>query len=214
MDTNTYDWQGWRIADNPYGKEFDLKARQRMIEGSRMLLPLIKKHWELLGDVLLEAGPFFNPLLTVKDFPGKKIVYWDNDPHVLSYLSEKNKGEDISIVFCDLNKMPTFPRHHMFDAAVASHILNYIEYASFLEEINKLLNRGGLLFINNSIEYGLSPFFSAHRPKSNGELLRTLQRAGFEILEQEEIESPDRAHQPHNRFLIVAQKPLFPTANP
>ena len=64
-----------------------------------MLLPLIKKYKENLGNVILEIGPFFNPLITPKDFSKTKIFYWENDYNVIRYLKIFIKKRNLSNFF-------------------------------------------------------------------------------------------------------------------
>jgi len=51
MDSNNlkYNWPGWLLNKNPYGDEFDLEARKRMVEGSKLLLPFIRKYNKKIG---------------------------------------------------------------------------------------------------------------------------------------------------------------------
>src|SRR5438046_1099014 len=100
---SNYDWPGWPLEGDPYGHQFDMAARERMVEGGRQLLPLINKHRKGIGKVVLEVGPFFNPLITPKDFSGKHIFYWENDRHVLEHLTKQMNGHRTHIMYCDLN---------------------------------------------------------------------------------------------------------------
>jgi hypothetical protein len=43
-DSKFLDWPGWPLDNNPYGDEFDLSARKRMLAGSQMLFPFLKKY--------------------------------------------------------------------------------------------------------------------------------------------------------------------------
>ena len=63
------DWPGWRLADNPFGREFDFEGRKRMILGSAKLLPYLSNIKKESGKSILEIGPFFNPLVTPETFP-------------------------------------------------------------------------------------------------------------------------------------------------
>ena len=223
MEETEYDWPGWKLKDNPFGKEFDLEARKRMVEQSRKLLPLLEKWKGHLGDLVLEAGPFFHPLVNQKTFPGKTIVYWDNDMYVLNYLAEEQPGTVIQ--FCDLNKVGEsrsrlqqelgkkfrqIEMNPIISSVVISHLFNYIDYSSFLREIREFLVEEGLVFINHSVNYGLPPFFSPQRPRSNLELLMALEHYEFKILEKKELPSPNTAYQPQSRLLVVAQKSGIP----
>ncbi|MFH0905533.1 MAG: hypothetical protein V1826_02325 [bacterium] len=217
--TSDYDWPGWPLNDNPYGSDFDLPARKRMIAGSRQLWPLIQKYKNRLGTNLLEVGPFFNPLITPKEFPKGRIFYWENDRHVLKWLPRQYPGT--APIYCDLNKvegisalrlkMETLKRFLKFktksirfDAVVASHVLNYIDYRLFLLTLKGFIKPGGLLFINNVVNYGLPPFFSDKRPHSIVETLQTIRDAGYSILESRTIKSV-HPRQKNKRLLVVAQ---------
>lgn len=206
------DWPGWELKNNPHGEEFDAEARMRMIRGSEKLLLLLDKYKERLGDLLLELGPFFHPLLNPQRFAGKKIFYWDNDHHVLDYLREKHQKENTVSLYCDLDEIKEHSNRlaqacpGKFDSIVASHILNYIDYKPLLHEARRFLKKGGLFFINNSIDYGLPSFFSPQRPKSNEEILTVLRQLGFKIVEKMEIESENKRYQPNSRLLLAAQK--------
>ena len=200
-----YNWTGWKLKNNTYGEEFDLEARKRMIEGSKKLLVLIEKYKDDFGDSILEVGPFFNPLITSNNFNSKKITYWDNDWYVINYLKQKKFGHEI--LFCDLNSLESInSQKGKFDSIIASHVFNYIDYIQFLIEINKFMNKNALIFINLSIDYGLPAFFSLKRPKTNNEILESLNELNFKILEKKEIETDNKTRQPNNRLLIVAQK--------
>src|SRR3989344_3343435 len=90
MINDPYDWPGWSLDTNPFGKEFDREARHRMVLGSQLLLPLMQR-WDI-GSRALEVGPFFNPLLTPTRFPSIGITFMENDPHVVQYLRECYPG--------------------------------------------------------------------------------------------------------------------------
>lgn len=217
-----YDWVGWSIKGNPYGEAFDLPARKRMVEGSQQLMPLLKQYEKFLGDYILEVGPFFNPLITPQNFPGKKIFYWENDRYVLQRLGQENKGKNVYATYCDLNKidgrslmklksetLKHFKKHGRknvkFDSIVVSHVLNYIDYKLFLMVPKDFLRPGGLIFINNVPNYGLEEFFSDNRPKSIPETISTLIEAGYRIMEKEILPSPYPKHQKDQRLLLVAE---------
>lgn len=217
--TSDYDWPGWPLNDNPYGGEFDLPARKRMIVGSRKLWPLIQKYKNRLGTNLLEVGPFFNPLITPNEFSKSHIFYWENDQHVLKWLPKRYSGT--APIYCDLNKVEGISalrlkietlkyflkfktKNARFDAVVASHVLNYIDYRLFLLTLKGFIKPGGLLFINNVVDYGLSPFFSEKRPHNISEILQAIRDAGYNILESKIIK-PAHPKQKNKRLLVVAQ---------
>ena len=144
----------------------------------------------------MEVGPFFHPLITPDRFPNAKIFYWENDRYVLQYLEQTYAQESVYPIFCDLNnidgnsllklssqtKMAFFDKLQKdkisFDSVVLSHVLNYIDYKFFLIILTWCLKKGGYLFLNNVIDYGLPAFFSEHRPKSKQEILDSVEVAG------------------------------------
>lgn len=207
---NEYDWPGWPLAENPYGRDFDVDARIRMVQGSRMLLPLLEKYRTQMGLVVLEAGPFFEPLVIPDS--RRTVIYVDNDSHVVQYLKAKyrgvhsllgdfNRGEEKEIV----TKISTALQqtNSRVDVVVASQLLNYVNYRTFFNFVGTVLRPEGLFFINHSTDYGLPAYFSAKRPKSNDELLVTMKEK-FQIVEKIEIPSTHPA-QLHPRLLITAQ---------
>lgn len=169
----TYDWPGWSLADNTYDKEFDIAARKRMLEGSQDLLPYIKKYSANLGHIILEIGPFFNPLTVDELFRDKLIFYWDNDKSVIDWLKNQNIGKQIYPIQCDLNYLnepllfaktkqnfTNFKYNRIsFESVIASQIFNYINYRKLLAILITTMKPGSLLFINNVVDYGLPAFF-------------------------------------------------------
>lgn len=220
MKKGQFDWPGWRLNDNPFGEEFDFSARRRMVGGSLKLFPFLKKYEMSLGTYVLEIGPFFNPLVTPDLFKGKIIVYWENDKYVLKWLRD-NEKKGVYPFYCDLNRIdgPSFLnlklgtekilRKHgaelQFDSVVVSHVLNYIDYKLFFIVLKDFLKKGGLLFVNNVVDYGLPVFFSSRRPMSNTEVVATLRELGYEIVEKEVFDSPYSEHQKNKRLVIVAR---------
>jgi len=217
-----FDWPGWSLEANPFGENFDLAARKRMIKGSRILLPLIKKHSKKIGNPVLEVGPFFRPLVTPKLFPEKKIFYWENDRYVIEYLKKKYKEKHIFPIYCDLNKLEGASllklkvqtliemkmkgiKSEKFDSVVVSHVFNYIDYKLFLFIIKDFMKPKGLIFLNNVVDYGLPHYFSDKRPKSIPEILKSLKEAGFEIIEKRILDSPFPKHQKNKRLVLVAE---------
>ena len=215
-------WPGWPLENNPYGDDFDLEARKRMVKGSKMLLPLIKKYKENLGNVILEIGPFFNPLITPKDFSKKKIFYWENDYNVIRYLKNIYQKKEIYPIFSDLNKIEgnsflklklesqknfkSFKTNKIsFDSVIISHVFNYIDYRLFLMTLKEFIKKDGLIFINNVIDYGLPTFFSEKRPKSIQETIKILKETGYTTIEKQIIDSSNKKHQKNKRLIIVAK---------
>ena len=221
-ELKNFNWPGWPLDDNPYGEDFNLAGRKRMVMGSRMLLPFLKKYKKEMGSFILEVGPFFRPLITPKYFPKAKIFFWENDYHVLRYIKNIYADKNIYPIFCDLNriegnsllklKMETQKqfvglglKKVSFDSVVVSHVLNYIDYKLFLIVLKELIKKDGLVFINNVVNYGLPTFFSERRPKSIPETIRTVKETGYEILEKKIFESPYKKHQKNKRLILVVK---------
>lgn len=220
-DLKKFDWPGWPIENNPHEEDFDLEARKRMLFGSIMLLPFLRRYHKEIGTVILEVGPFFNPLVTPEEFPNAKIFYWENDHHVLKYL-KNTYHEKVYPIFCDLNKIEGnsllklkletqryFKRHNLkkiaFDAVVISHVFNYIDYKLFLMVLKEFLKRDGLIFVNNVIDYGLPVFFSERRPTSISETIKAVKETGYHILQKRIVETSDTKHQKNKRLVLVAR---------
>jgi len=217
-----FNWPGWPLKNNPYGKNFDFEARKRMVTGSKMLLTFINKYKGNLGSVILEVGPFFNPLITPKNFPKTKIFYWENDYNVIRYLKNIYQKKEIYPIFSDLNKIEgnsflklkletqkdfrSFKTNKIsFDSVIISHVFNYIDYRLFLMTLKEFIKKDGLIFINNVVDYGLPTFFSERRPKSIQETIKILKETGYNIVEKEILESPNKKYQKNKRLIIVAK---------
>ncbi|MBI2426530.1 MAG: hypothetical protein HYV34_01660 [Candidatus Kerfeldbacteria bacterium] len=216
-----YDWPGWPLESNPHGEDFDIAARKRMVLGSIMLLPYLRRYKKEMGKVILEVGPFFNPLVTPLEFPEVIIFYWENDHHVLRYLKNRYQ-EQVYPIFCDLNKIEGdslmrlkletqryCQREHLkkiaFDSVVISHVFNYIDYKLFLLVMKEFLKKDGLLFINNVVDYGLPAFFSERRPTAVSETLKAVKGSGYKILHKKMFDSSDSKHQKNRRLVVVAR---------
>ncbi|MFH1667646.1 MAG: hypothetical protein ABH884_01310 [Candidatus Komeilibacteria bacterium] len=221
-DFKNLNWPGWPLDDNPHGEEFDLPARKRMLTGSEMLLPFLRKHKKNMGENILEIGPFFYPLINPKEFPNINIFYWENDYHVLKYLSKKYKNKSVYPIHCDLNRIEgnsllklkletqkyfrnINQRSISFDAVIISHVLNYIDYKLLLLVLKEFLRKDGLIFINNVVDYGLPAFFSDMRPKSIPSTIKSVKETGYIIMEKEIFESPNKKHQKNKRLILVAK---------
>jgi hypothetical protein len=221
-DSKIVNWPGWPLENNPYGEDFDLPARKRMLAGSQILMPFIQKYKKDLGNIILEVGPFFNPLITPKKFPKAKIFYWENDYNVLKYLKDSYRCKNVYPIYCDLNKIEgnsflklkletkiffkELKLHKIsFDSVVLSHVFNYIDYKLFLMVLKDYIKKDGFLFINNVVDYGLPAFFSEKRPKSIPNTIRIVKETGYNILEQKIFESPDKKNQKHERLIIIAK---------
>lgn len=215
-----YEWPGWPLKDDPHGKEFDLEAIKRMIAGSESLLPFIYKYKNDVCDTILEVGPFFNPLISTKNFPNKNICYWENDRHVLQWLPKFNNSELIKPIYCDLKeiegdslitlKQETFKYFkeinnvkNKFDCVVISQVLNYVDYKLFLVILKSFVKKDGLIFINNVVNHGLADYFSEKRPRSIKETIETLDDIGYEIIEKDIIKTPYIKTQKKDRLILV-----------
>ncbi|MFA5796583.1 MAG: hypothetical protein WC916_00925 [Candidatus Woesearchaeota archaeon] len=221
MNEPTYDWPGWPLKENPFGKEFDIHARERMIAGSKELLPFIKKYRTEIGKTILEVGPFFNPLITPEGFPekGTHIFYWENDRHVLEWIAKKYP--QASPIYCDLNSiagdsflvlkkrtqelLQKIAGKEKFDAVIVSHVFNYIEYKLFLIILKDFIKKDGIVMTNNVVDYGLPAYFSRTRPKSIPETIASVQEAGYHILEKKILPPKNPTAQKHDRLIIIAQ---------
>lgn len=219
VDEKDLNWSGWRLEDNPHGKDFDLEARKRMLLGSNKLEPVIDKYKDQMGQNILEIGPFFNPLITPEKFPDSSICYWENDYHVLRHHINNSAGKAVHPIHCDLNliegdsflklKLATenvFSEDIHFDSIVISHVLNYVDYKMLFVVLKNFIKPGGLIFINNVVDYGLPVFFSDKRPKSIEDTLKSIKDTGYEIVEKEIQESPYKEHQKNERLLVVIKK--------
>jgi hypothetical protein len=218
---NNLNWPGWPLENNPFGEEFDLAARKRMLAGSNVLYPFFNRYKKDMGNYILEVGPFFSPLVTPKEFPKAKIFYWENDYHVLGYLN-KIFGKKVQTIFCDLNKIEgnsllklkletkkCFKEAHSskisFDSVIISHVLNYVDYRLFLMVLKDFIKTDGLIFINNVTNYGLPVFFSDKRPRGIPETIRVVKETGYNVLEKKIFESPNKRYQKNKRLVLVAR---------
>lgn len=203
---DTYDWTGWPLADNPFGREFDLEARRRMVEGSEALLPLLERYG--VGERPLEVGPFFNPLVTPQRFPAARITYLDNDIFVRAYLQQQF-GDSVIIINQDINAPLNVPLviSKQYTSVIASHVLNYIDFAAFLQHVPKRLVPRGMLFINNVLDYGIPALFSEQRPGSNEEIFYAIEKAGLAIEEQHLYPSAYPDVQLQRRLCLMARLP-------
>ena len=198
-------------------KEFNLSARHRMIMGSRMLLPMLKKYlwWQIQGKVI-EFGPFVNPLVTPTEnglwhTAFLNITYYDNEPRALAYLNDRfNKFPQKPIItvcgnFKDIDKNLTGRK---YDYMIMSQIFNYMDFRAFFQKAREHLNKNGLIFINNVADYGIPEYFapSGKRPESDEDVLWAAKELGFEIVEHECIQSIDPSHQIAPRLLAVIRK--------
>ena len=221
VESDRIEFDGWPLDLHSFNGEFDEAARERMINGGKCLLKYIHSYKEKLGNYILEIGPFFNPLVTGDLLePNQRLTYWENDLYALSMLKEKHLSNQIFPVVCDINEIgkvefqfssyPVFVEsQHLkvysgrHDSIVMSQFFNYIDYKEFISQIRRFLNPGGLVFINNVVDYGIPEFFSAERPKSIEDTIQILKANDFEILEKDVL-PPPRPND-DNRLLLVAK---------
>lgn len=230
VGSNQLEFDGWPVDLNSFNGEFDEAARERMIKGGKCLLKYIHSYKEKLGKYILEIGPFFNPLVTREMLEeSQRLAYWENDLYALRELKERQLCNQVFPVACDINEIgkvefkfgscPVFVESQnlkvysgKYDSIIMSQFFNYIHYQEFIAQIRRFINPGGLVFINNVVNYGIPEFFSAERPVSIEETIRTLQANDFEIVEKEVL-PPPRPND-DNRLLLVAEykgtSPLLP----
>ncbi|MBL7747011.1 MAG: hypothetical protein JNM19_06260 [Chitinophagaceae bacterium] len=213
------DWPGWSLLSNQFGDEFDEAARVRMIIGGKRLIPFIAKHKARLGKSFLEIGPFFNPVVLSRELSdvisvNSFILFLENDPFAIDWLKLNFNANVISL---DIND-PAFSNalatsmfnegvdtKNLLDCVLISQVLNYIDFRMLLETVYTLMKPGGLLFINNVIDYGIPPLFSPGRPRSNEDLEEGAINKGFKIVEKEII--PRRFRKETNdRLILVLEK--------
>lgn len=211
------DWPGWPLYNNPYGDEFDHDARIRMIQGSRKLIPYILQYKHQLRHSLLEIGPFFNPLLKNEEVIGhipenSFFTFLENDPHAVSWL---HKQYACRILNMDMNH-PSFNRTlkrsltnsgyaDSFNVIILSQVLNYVNPRNLLRSLYPYLRPGGLVFINNVVDYGIPQLFSEKRPATNDDIKQAAVKAGFGILE-ERIVPKEFKKEPVARLVLVLSK--------
>ncbi len=207
-----YDWPGCRLRENPYGKDFDLDGRRRMHQGSLKLLPLIRKYKQRMGNVILEIGPLFLPLVTPSECPNRKIIYLDKNQQALQYL--RWKYPRTTIIKLNLNSsapkiltlMKPVLRGEYISSIVVSQVFNYVDYRKTLRNCANILPKGGLLFVNNVPNNGINVLFSAKRPRSNPEIINSIIRYGFKIIEKKELNYRNNRSQKLKRLLLIARR--------
>lgn len=192
------DWPGWPLSINQFGDEFDEAARIRMIVGGKRLIPFIAKHKERLRETFLEIGPFFNPITLSKELrdviPASSfILFLENDPFATAWLKSTFNAnvlvldmnapgfkDELNVCMLEESKSATL----QLDTVIISQVLNYIDFRMLFESIYMLMRPGGVLFINNVIDYGIPPLFSEKRPRNNDELLEGVLERGFNLVEK------------------------------
>jgi phospholipid N-methyltransferase len=208
-EKHIHNWPGWSLCSNEHGDEFDEVARQRMVVGGLELNRHIYKYLFAVGESILEIGPFFNPITKKigEGISGKSVIYWENDPHAIQWLQDQCLPFSFRIKQCDLNKIDRSKPELLkeFDSVIASQVFNYVDYVVLLQFMHEKINSGGLLFINNVIDYGLPKFFVEKRPKSIEETLYSVEKSGFEVVEYEIMATQNPLFQKHDRLLLVAK---------
>lgn len=205
------EWPGWPLSGNVYGDEFDEAARIRMILGSRKLIPYMLKYKSAFQRAILEIGPFFNPLLKQEALlshiaTSHTTTFIENDPHAVKWL---RANYDSKVIDIDLNHISgdsaLLGDVALFDVIVISQVMNYVDHRLLLACIYPVLSRGGLIFINNVINYGIPVLFSDKRPVSDHDIVAAAAQQGFAVLESQLL--PRQFEQePADRLVLVLSK--------
>lgn len=213
------DWPGWPLLSNQFGDEFDEAARVRMVIGGKRLIPFIAKHKARLGNSFLEIGPFFNPVILSRELSdvipiNSFILFLENDPFAIDWLKLNFNANVISLdindpVFSNALATSVFNERgdtkNLLDCVLISQVLNYVDFRMLLEVVYALMKPGGVLFINNVVDYGIPPLFSPGRPRSNEDLTEGAINKGFKVVEKEII--PRRFRKEFNdRLILVLEK--------
>ena len=192
-DLKKYDWPGWPLSENEFGEEFDLQARRRMVAGSRKLIPYLLKYKHKLAGSICEVGPFFIPLVNQEEVlaeftPTTHITFLENDKFAISFLK---KNINCEVIYVDLNSPSNFLNaekndalNTLFDVIIISQVLNYVDYLTLLNHLYNFLAADGLIFINNSVNYGIPELFSKKRPGSNSGMVKALAASRYKIIEK------------------------------
>ena len=222
IDNIDLNWPGWPLSSDPFGNEFDIDGRKRMIIGSRKMMILLKKYENRIWKFVLEIWPFFNPLITNSNLPNSTIVYRENDPYVLKTISKKNAYA----MYCDLKyinwdfitklKKETndifesyWLTNHLFDSIVISQVFNYIDYKFLLFLLKAFIKPKWLIFVNNVTDYWLPFFFSDKKPKNIKEILNTLNVWWYKVIDKQILKSDFPEFQKNDRLILVAENESF-----
>lgn len=215
-------WPGWSEKSNPFGEKFNLSARKRMVSGSQMLLPFFEKHYKKIGSVVLEYGPFFNPLIIPLRFPDKKIFFWERRAKVRNFLVKAYgpKVTPLAASFTNFTKLSLemlekrtnkallgqgiFQKK--FNSVVASQCFNYMDYKAFLKFVTRFCAKGTLLFINNAPGYGVKKKFSKKGAKSNKETIDAVKKNGFLVVEKKLGKIENKNSDPERMILVARFK--------
>lgn len=197
---------GWTVGSNPYGKEFDLAARKRMIRASSNILPSLNKFSSQFGERILEVGPLFNPHIVPEKFKDKEIHYWEKDANICNWLENKYFGKKVFVRNIDIDKMVPVVGLKLFDVIIISNVFNYIDYKKFLKNTKWLLKEGGIIIIDNITNFGCPQHFSEKRPKSVYEIIKNLKNTGFELLSKKSYKYFNPKINKNMIQIIVARK--------
>jgi hypothetical protein len=220
---NKIEMPKWSLSDAGCIGLLDRPSRKRMIASCRRLLPYIRKYRCSLGEMILEIGPFFDPLVTPARFPHKTLFYLDKEAHVLKYLKNK-RMRNTHLIAHDLNRIygnnyPEFKGKLLkalkransnsdhFDSIVISQVFNYIDYKRFLFRIKKFLKRGGMMFFNNVTNCGAEHLFSKKRPRSVKETIEVFMVAGYQIVEKRTLKPVWKEFKKRNQLILIAKRP-------
>jgi hypothetical protein len=185
-----------------------------MEKGARRLSPYIEKYGA--GKDVLELGPNRHPLVTPATCDGR-IVYLEASNPCIDFLREQF-GDAVAIVTFDLNGAwdgaDNLLRRHLadvlhrapyFDSLVVSQVLNHVDYRALLRACAELVRAGGLLFLNNIMNYGGRMLMHPRRPKGMEELLASAAQIGFDPVEV--VAEPAGVANPHEiRHLAVLRR--------
>ncbi len=201
VDTKTA-WPGWSCQKD-FNGEFDEQARLRMINGGKMLLPVLQKYQAHLNSGhTLEVGPFYNPLMPEIALDKENVTYLENDSDVCEWLKYSTGSDVIHHDIDDVDSIIESMRYK-YKSLIFSQVINYINYDKLIGNLTKIIKNNSLLFINNVIDYGIEDFFSPNRPRSTEETLQPLIRNNFQIMEHLTLDPPKLDEQ--ERMIIVAK---------
>ena len=195
-----YNWPGWSLSSNTFGKEFDLEARARMITGRDFFRLFISQF--NIGSSMLEIGPFFSPTIAADALPSSSsIVYLENDRHALRQLRNQHRNNpsvavidgSIASIYADPKGVENARIRALLaksDSILLSQVINYIHYRLLVKEMSTSVRRGTLVLINNVVDYGLPSLFHESRPNSIAETVSLLKEHGADIVKLEVVCAP------------------------
>jgi hypothetical protein len=190
-----------------------------MVAGQSPLRTRLLEHRSLLRGNVLEVGPFFTLLVTRSCIPEASVMYWENDPDALVWLSRTyatNNSTDV--IPMDVGSADTpgcldstdarlRARNAItFDVVVLSQVMNYVDYRMLLGVVAALLRPGGLLAVNNVVNYGLPLFFSHARPGSVSETINVVKDGGFSVFSSDVSPAETEAQGGEPRLVLLAER--------